>query len=389
MRGDVAALAAAHGVGRRAAAPAAPARRARNTNGRAVLLRAANMIGNVAGGGHVVKLRGRVFLAGPRLAAVERDIGAAVIALHHAQRVGRVDPQVVIVPVRRGHGAVSLAAVGGAEEPGIEHVHGVLHLRVGVDARIVEGALPQTAVFAEQFPCRARVVGNKDAAIFVFHDGVYTVPVGAGHRHADLADDALRHAGAARDLGPVVAAVGGFEEAAGGSAARKAPWCAVGVPDGGKEDVRVLGVEAQVHRARAIIAEEDFGPGLPAVLGTEDAALRVRVIGVAQRGYVDHVGVGGMHADARDGLRVGEAHVLPRLAGVGGFVHAVALHDVAAQLGFAHADVDHVGVRFRHRHGAHRGTFQLPVGDRTPSEAAIGGLPEAAAGGAKVVFQRE
>ncbi len=184
----------------------------------------------------------------------------------------------------------------------------------------------------------------------------------------------------------MVAAVGGFEQAAGGSPARKTPRCAIGVPDGGEKDVGILRVEAEVHGAGVVIAEENFGPGLPAVFGTEDAALRVRAVGVAERGDVDHVRIGGIHANARDGLRVGKSHVLPRLAGVGGFVYAVALHNVAAQLGFAHADVDHVGVGFRHRHGAHGGTFQLAVGHGMPGQAAVGSLPQAAAHRAEIVF---
>ena len=192
--------------------------------------------------------------------------------------------------------------------------------------------------------------------------------------------------GIARDLGPVVAAVGGLEEAAAGSAAREAPRRAVGVPDGGVQHLRVIGVERKIHGAGATVAEQYFLPGLAAIPGAEDAALGVGAVGVAERRNVDQVGIGGVHANARDRLRIGEAHVLPGLAGVDGFVHAVALHDVAAQFGFAHADVDHVGIGFGDRHGADRRALQLTVGDRAPGQAAIGGLPQTAAGGAEVVF---
>ena len=69
-----------------------------------------------------------------------------------------------------------------------------LGLRVGVDARVVEGALAQAAILADQLPGGARVVGNEHAAVVVFHDGVDAIAVGAGNRNADLADDALRQA---------------------------------------------------------------------------------------------------------------------------------------------------------------------------------------------------
>ena len=50
----------------------------------------------------------------------------------------------------------------------------------------------------------------------------------------------------------------------------------------------------------------------------------------------------------------------------------------------AHADEHDVGVGLAHRHRAHRGAGDLPVGDRRPGLAAVGGLPQAAAGGAEV-----
>ena len=62
-----------------------------------------------------------------------------------------------------------------------------------------------------------------------------------------------------------------------------------------------------------------------------------------------------------------EADVRPRLAGVGGFVDAVARHDVAADARLAHADVDDVGVRVGHGDGADRRALDLAVGDRRPA----------------------
>ena len=97
---DIAALAAAHAVRvGGAASSASSAGAAGSADGGAVLLRAADMVRDLLGDGHVVELRGGVLLAGPRLAAVEGDVAAAVIALDHAQGVGGVDPEVVIIGV--------------------------------------------------------------------------------------------------------------------------------------------------------------------------------------------------------------------------------------------------------------------------------------------------
>ena len=75
-----------------------------------------------------------------------------------------------------------------------------------------------------------------------------------------------------------------------------------------------------------------------------------------------------------------EADVRPGLAGVGRLVDAVARHDVAADARLAHADVDDVGVRFGDGDRADRRARDLAVGDRRPVRAAVGRLPEAAAG---------
>ena len=145
-------------------------------------------------------------------------------------------------------------------------------------------------------------------------------------------------------------------------------------------------VEDQIDCAGVVVTVEDFLPGGAAVLGAEHAAFGIAPVGMAEGGDVDEIGIGGADADARNGLRLGEADILPGAAGVGGLVDAVALHDVAAKLGFAHSDVDGVGVGRGDRDGAHGGAMDLAIGDRAPGGAAVGSLPEAAPGGAEVVF---
>src|SRR5690349_21024981 len=133
MRRDVAAFSAAHAVTGDGAppAPASPAAGARHADRGAVLLRAADMVWNIARGGHVVKLRGGVLLAGPRLSAVDGDVAAAIVAVDHALRIGGVDPQVVVVPVRRPKLAIRLAPIGGFVEARVQDVNRVLALGVG------------------------------------------------------------------------------------------------------------------------------------------------------------------------------------------------------------------------------------------------------------------
>ncbi len=96
----------------------------------------------------MVELRGRIILIGPGLAAVHGDVGAPVVALDHALRVVGRDPHVVVVAVGRPDGGPGLAGVGRLVEADVEDVDGVLGLRVGVDAGVVEGALAEFAAVA-------------------------------------------------------------------------------------------------------------------------------------------------------------------------------------------------------------------------------------------------
>ena len=109
---------------------------------------------------------------------------------------------------------------------------------------------------------------------------------------------------------------------------------------------------------------------------------------MAERGDVDQIRVGRVDADLRDDLRVGEADVRPGLAGVGRLVGPAALDDVAAKLGFAGADVDDVRVRLGDGDGADRRVVDLAVRHRLPGDAAVGRLPQAAAGRAHVGLVR-
>ena len=63
---------------------------------------------------------------------------------------------------------------------------------------------------------------------------------------------------------------------------------------------------------------------------------------MAEDRRVDDVGILRMDANARHGLRIGQARVLPSLARVDRFVDATAVRNVAAHRGFARSDVDDV-----------------------------------------------
>ena len=82
--------------------------------------------------------------------------------------------------------------------------------------------------------------------------------------------------------------------------------------------------------------------------------------------------------------RVLQADVLPAAPGIGRLVHAVAVRDINADGGFAHAGVDDVGIGFRHRQRPDRRRLEIAVGDVLPILSGVFGLPDAASAGAKV-----
>src|ERR1019366_10543052 len=100
------------------------------------------------------------------------------------------------------------------------------------------------------------------------------------------------------------------------------------------------------------------------------AALGVRTKGVSKGGDERDVGIARVDDDRTDVARVLEADIRPGAAGVGRFVHAVTVRDVAAKAGFAAARVQYVGIGVRHRDGADR-RDALVVEHRRPTESAV------------------
>jgi hypothetical protein len=106
----------------------------------------------------------------------------------------------------------------------------------------------------------------------------------------------------------------------------------------------VIRIDDKFVRAGLVVAEQDLVPGCAAVFRPVHAAVGIRRRMVAERGDVDEIGIGRVHTNLGDDLRVGEADVRPGLAGVGRLVGAAALNDVAADVRLARADVDDVGI---------------------------------------------
>ena len=149
------------------------------------------------------------------------------------------------------------------------------------------------------------------------------------------------------------------------------------LPEDGVDGLGIARVEGEVHGAGALVLVEHFLPGLAAIGGAEDAALRIWTVGVAEHGDEEAVRIARVHEDGGDLLSVAQSEVTPRLAGVSGFVHAVADGEIGTLEAFAAAYVDDVGIGGGEGDGAD-GTGRLVVEDGLPGAAEVVGLPDAA-----------
>ena len=357
----------------------------RHADGGVVLLGSVHPVGKLVVGGQVVKLAGELVVdAGPTLPAVEGDAGAAIVALDHPSRIVGVNPKVVVVAVGRGDPVESAPPVNGLPALVVKYPHRVRVLRVGEDVLVVPGTPLQVPVVADQLPGIASVVGAVQAAVLGLDGGPHPPRFGGGYGNPDASLEAARQAGVIGNLGPGVTPVHRLEDSAFRPAADEAPGCAPGLPDGGIEDAGVVGVQGQVRRAGVLAAKQDFLPGVSSVPGAKYAPLLVGAVGVSQGRHVHQVRVGGVYPHPGDVPGSGKAHVGPGLAAVSGPVHPVPIGHVPADAGLPHAGVNHVGVGWGDGDGAHRGGFEVTIGNVFPIGPAVSGLPYPAGARAEV-----
>ena len=349
-----------------------------------VLLGAVDAVRELIVGVDLIELgRWLIVLRAPGATAVERDVGAAVVRLDHDPPVGRIDPQVVVVAVWDAHAREGPAAIDALEVALGAGVDDVGVGRVGGDRGVVEGAGAELRIVGDQRERAARVVGAVEARAGLRLDqNVDAVGVGATHRDVRLADESGGEA--IGELRPGGAAVGALVDAAFHGAGDDRPGLPFGAPHGRVDDVRITGIELHVDRAGRVTHMERTGPGAAAVGGAVHAACVGRAERVADRGHECDARVGGMHAHRADVADVLEADVRPRLARVARLPDALADRDVGAEAVRAGARVDDVRVGVGDIDVAHGADGDLPVGDVRPVGAGVGGLPDAATGGAEV-----
>ena len=183
---------------------------------------------------------------------------------------------------------------------------------------------------------------------------------------------------------PRVAAVGGFEDAAAGTAPGGVfPRPLARFPQGGVDDVGVRRVDLHVVGAGVVVLAEHLLEGPAAVGGAVHAAFRVGAVRMAEDGDEQAVGIPRVDGDLRNLLAVAQSQVSPGLAGVGRFVDAVSGGKIRPLQAFAAAHVDDIRIGRGDRDRADRAGGLL-VEDGIPRAAVVVGLPDAAVAHADV-----
>ena len=99
---------------------------------------------------------------------------------------------------------------------------------------------------------------------------------------------------------------------------------------------------------------------------------------MAERRNIDQIGIIRIDDHASDLAAILKADVRPGLACVGGFVHADAVGILAANVGFARANVNHTRIRSSDGDRFDRPDGDAFIGNRIPGAAGVLGLPDSA-----------
>ena len=136
-------------------------------------------------------------------------MGTAIIALHHPVRIGRIDPQIMIVTMRSGHFGKAGAAIGGLPHLVIGDIQGVSVLWVGKDMRVIPRPVNQVAVRRDPGPAVAIIFGPVKTGIMLIslNKSEYTALLCRRNRHTHLAQHAGRKAGRSGDVLPAVTTI--------------------------------------------------------------------------------------------------------------------------------------------------------------------------------------
>src|SRR5215831_4552230 len=151
-----------------------------------------------------------------------------------------IDPQSMVIAVRRANGFKTLSTIGRARDTGVENIHRVRILWIRKNMMEIPGTLREPVIRIDEMPAFASILAAVDAALFRFNDRVDTVPIRARYRYPDAPQYTARQSVTFETL-PSRAIIAGAIQTASRAAADHRPRRALRFPERGEQNVRIIG----------------------------------------------------------------------------------------------------------------------------------------------------
>ncbi|MBA7645474.1 hypothetical protein ES703_53232 [subsurface metagenome] len=103
-------------------------------------------------------------------------------------------------------------------------------------------------------------------------------------------------------------------------------------------------VKDEIDGSGFIIPVENFLPGLSSIPTPEHAPLFVGTVHMTESRHIDAIRISGMDANSGDLTRIFQSDMLPGFPRIRGFVHAIAMGNIAPDRRLTHAHINDIRV---------------------------------------------
>ena len=216
----------------------------------------------------------------------------------------------MLVRVRRGDSLIVSTTIRRPPQRCRQDDESVAINWVGDEAHEVEGSLPDLPISGDVDPISTAVIRSIQTAFLVFDQQIDAVGINGRDCNAHLAERARRgKPRVASQLKPGEAAVGRLIHCRVRPAAPQAIRPAIHLPHCRVQCLRIVWVHCQVDRTCLFALKQHPVPCGTAVRRLVDAPFWCVLVGIAQHGGIDRVGIARVDPDARDNSALAQPHM--------------------------------------------------------------------------------
>ena len=355
-----------------------------DTDGGIILLRSKYAIRIMVVRTHPVELRRRlVHIRAPVVAAIKAHLCAAVVGNDHTVAIGGVDPEIVVIAMRRVDVAERFTAIGAFQKVYIEYVHDVLVFRIGEYLGIIPGTLADIVITALQGPVFTSVVTHVQSAIFILEQRIHFIGVGRTNGYPHNTPGAFGQSLMGGNILPGLTSIHTFPYAAALATAFQAIGRTQDAPGSGIQYCGVARFHHQVAATGLIIYIQYFFPAAAAIGGFENTPFFIGTEEMADGRHPYDIGILGMNDDADDMPRILQADITPAAASIIGTPDAEAFAHIAPQGIFPFAHIEDGGIAGCNGHATDTAA-EIFITDVLPVAATVDGFPYTAARSAEI-----